>query len=1295
MKKILLLSLLLISSFGFGQGPVLDWQKSLGGYSKDLGYSIKQTTDGGFIVAGSSESTFPGVTLNNGSKDFLVFKINASGNVTWKKLFGGSGSDEAYSIQQTTGGGYIVAGESNSIDGDVTGNNGSKDYWVVKLNTAGDINWQKSLGGSGNDIAESIQLTTDGGYIVTGSSESNDGDVTGNNGSIDYWVVKLNAAGDINWQKSLGGSHPAGDEAQSIQQTTDGGYIVAGNSASNDGDVTGNNGMRDYWVVKLDTVGNINWQKSLGGSLNDEAYSIQQTTDGGYIVAGGSASNDGDVTGNFGGGDCWIVKLNATGNITWQKTLGGSSVEEFYSIQQTTDGGYVASGVTRSSDGDVTINNSFAEYWVVKIDEFGSILWQKPLGGSQDEYAQSIQQTTDGGYVVAGYSYSSNGDITGNHASADYWVVKLDTSKIYGKVYNDLNGNCIMEANELNLAGIPVIISPGSYTAQINNHGLWYLDSLSIGTYTATIDTTNLNWTPTCPVSQSFTVADPQSYTPGPDFGMVNNNPCSSPDISIHAPFLRRCFTDQVVYVQACNEITATGALNSAYADVELDSLLTPTSSSIPYTPLGNDMYRFQLGNLNPGQCVDFTINTTVSCDAILDETLCLNASLYPVDSCALDSDPTDPLPPNYGNNPNLVMPQPCTLPWDKSSLQVEGWCQGDSVQFSITNTGDLGNGDMDCYSPVLLYVNDTLVAVDSVQLQGQETIYFSYPANGETWILAAEQHPLHPGNSHPNAHVELCGSDSTQWIPNMVNNYSHDDADPVDDIYCGIVTGSYDPNDKRGFPLGVTNQHHIQPNQQLQYIVRFQNTGTDTAFTVVIRDTLDTDLNIFTVNSGVSSHNYTFRKYGPRVLEWTFDDIMLPDSTTDEPGSNGFITFTVDQVPDLPNGTVINNQADIYFDFNAPIITNETDHLINDNVEGDAIGDFVVQTASECSSYTWSTNGQTYTQSGIYTEVLTNQAGLDSTVTLDLSINQPNTGSETISSCDSYTWNTNGQTYTQSGQYNEVLTNQAGCDSTITLDLTITQPTFGSEIVTACDSYTWSADGQTYNQSGQHTAVLTNSAGCDSTITLDLNITNSNSSTETVSACDSYIWSTNGQTYSQSGQYTEVLTNAAGCDSIVSLDLTINTVNNVITQLDDITLEADANNAQYQWVNCDQNYQVISGETNQSFEATNNGVYATIVTENGCTDTTDCITISNVGLKDNTKQVFNVYPNPTEKTFTISSDQVINSAFQLIDSQGKKVLSGNMNGKKQVLDISELSKGVYSVVFADSELPVLNVIKE
>jgi hypothetical protein len=422
-KSFLCAAIMFSLSPSFAQAPLIEWQKTLGGSGVDAAYSIQQTADGGYIVAGYSESNDGDVTGNHGGYDYWVVKLDSSGNIQWQKSLGGSDDDFANSIQQTADGGYIVAGRSSSNDGDVTGNHGGNDYWVVKLDDSGNIQWQKSLGGSDDDFANSIQQTADGGYIVAGESNSNNGDVTGNHGFFDCWVVKLDGNGNIQWQKSLGGSDD--DSALSIQQTTDGGYIVAGNSMSTDGDVTDNHGFWDYWVVKLDDSGNIQWQKNLGGTDSDVAYSIQQTADGGYIVAGQSDSNDGDVTGNHGILDYWVVKLDGSGNIQWQKSLGGSVFDYAYSIQQTTDGGYIVAGRSSSNDGDITGNHGGDDYWVVKLDGSGNIQWQKSLGGSGVDRAYTIQQTVDGGYIVAGSSNSSDGDVTGNHGGADYWIVKL------------------------------------------------------------------------------------------------------------------------------------------------------------------------------------------------------------------------------------------------------------------------------------------------------------------------------------------------------------------------------------------------------------------------------------------------------------------------------------------------------------------------------------------------------------------------------------------------------------------------------------------------------------------------------------------------------------------------------------------------------------------------------------------------------------------------------------------------------------------------------------------------------
>jgi len=455
MKKLLLLTVIaLVTCVGaMAQAPEIQWQKSFGGSNYDEASYVQLTTDGGYIVAVYSESDDGDVTGHHGGFDYWIVKLDASGAMEWQKSLGGTSNDFVRSIQQTTDGGYIVVGDSYSDDGDVTGHHGSSDYsdcWIVKLDASGAIAWQKSLGGSGRDYAQSIQQTTDGGYIVAGDSYSDDGDVTGHHGSSDYWIVKLDASGAIEWEKSLGGSDY--DYVSSIQQTADGGYIVAGKSSSLDDEVTGGHGggfyynsagneywypYSDYWIVKLDASGAIAWERSLGGSYNDAASSIQQTADGDYIVAGVSSSNDGDVTGHHGGvnyADYWIVKLDASGAIAWERSLGGVFHDEFYSLKQTSDGGYIVAGVSKSFDGDVTYHHGFSEhtdYWIVKLDASGAIEWEKALGGTIDDWVRSIQQTTDGGYIVAGNTYSNDGDVTDHHGSndyPDYWIVKLDAS---------------------------------------------------------------------------------------------------------------------------------------------------------------------------------------------------------------------------------------------------------------------------------------------------------------------------------------------------------------------------------------------------------------------------------------------------------------------------------------------------------------------------------------------------------------------------------------------------------------------------------------------------------------------------------------------------------------------------------------------------------------------------------------------------------------------------------------------------------------------------------------------------
>lgn len=409
----------------YGQAPAIQWQKSFGGSTYENGYSIQQTTvDNGFIILGNTESNDGDISGNHGLDDYVVIKMNSAGALQWEHSYGGTNYEVGTCIKQTSDGGFILAGIGSSNDGDETGNHGDSDYWIVKINSTGAVQWQRSYGGTFEDNAHDISETTDGGYIISGYSSSNDFDVSGNHGLGDYWVVKINSVGVIQWQQSYGGT--AAESGGPIKQTTDGGYIICSSTNSNNGDVFGSNGANDYWIVKINSLGVIQWQKCFGGSGNDFARDIKQTSDGGYIVCGNSNSTNGNVTDNHGNDDYWVIKLDNTGAVQWKKSYGGSLFDFANSIIQTTEGGYLISGRSNSIDGDRTSSQGVYDNWLVKISNSGVIEWEKNFGGSVDEDAKSLLATNDGGVIVCGSSSSNDADVSGNHGATDMWVVKFN-----------------------------------------------------------------------------------------------------------------------------------------------------------------------------------------------------------------------------------------------------------------------------------------------------------------------------------------------------------------------------------------------------------------------------------------------------------------------------------------------------------------------------------------------------------------------------------------------------------------------------------------------------------------------------------------------------------------------------------------------------------------------------------------------------------------------------------------------------------------------------------------------------
>jgi hypothetical protein len=357
------------------QAPDTLWTKTFGGVQAEDGYSVQQTTDGGFIITGFTYS------YGAGGNDVYLIRTNADGDTLWTKTYGTHGVDEGRSVQQTSDGGFIITG-------DVLVQGKGLQVWLIKTNASGDTLWTKTFGGTGTgfDKGHSVQQTNDGGYIIAGEIEVN---------QIDMLLIKTDSDGNYVWSKIYGGT--GFDKGYSVQQTTDGGYIVTGYTSSFGA------GYNDVWLLKTDGAGDTLWTKTYGGFDNDYGYSVQQTTDGGYFITGSSWSF------SFGSG-IYLIKTDDAGDTLWTKTYSGS---QGYSGKQTFDGGYIITGWAEP----LGPNNS--NVWLLKTNSSGDTLWTKIFGADEYEQGRSVQQTSDGGYILCGFtdSYGAGG--------YDIWLIRV------------------------------------------------------------------------------------------------------------------------------------------------------------------------------------------------------------------------------------------------------------------------------------------------------------------------------------------------------------------------------------------------------------------------------------------------------------------------------------------------------------------------------------------------------------------------------------------------------------------------------------------------------------------------------------------------------------------------------------------------------------------------------------------------------------------------------------------------------------------------------------------------------
>lgn len=409
---------------------VIDYVKTYGGSGEDQAVDIVRANDGNYVIVGTTTSTDGDIIGKTGNdRDYWLLKVTPLGDIIWSKIYGGSGEDVATAIAKTPDGGYVVSGHSRSNDGDVGGNEGFHDYWIVKFDDNGGLIWERNFGFAGSDQAFNVITTKDGGYFATGFLDVTASGGQGNetrstlHGVGEFWGIKMDANGDWEWRRYFGGTN--NDRSYDVRQTADEGFLMIGSSESEDFDITDNKGSYDFWVVKISANGQKQWTKSFGGSEIDIAYAMETTQDGNFLIAGDSRSSDQDVSNPKGNADVWVVKFSPSGNLLWERSFGGSLFESARSINPMSNGNFIITGTTRSSNGDVSNNLGQNDAWIFVMDTNGNLVFETTVGGSALDFSEGAIHTPDNKLMVVGNTESNDIDITENKGLKDLLLVKL------------------------------------------------------------------------------------------------------------------------------------------------------------------------------------------------------------------------------------------------------------------------------------------------------------------------------------------------------------------------------------------------------------------------------------------------------------------------------------------------------------------------------------------------------------------------------------------------------------------------------------------------------------------------------------------------------------------------------------------------------------------------------------------------------------------------------------------------------------------------------------------------------
>jgi len=708
-------------------------------------------------------------------------------------------------------------------------------------------------------------------------------------------LMKVNLDGELVWANTYLLSYSANgaiSRLRAIETTEEGRVLLAIEYAD-----------FEYYHLEVDEDG-----QEAGGAyfpLMDElsgledaaktAYWIQP--DGGLIIVGNATEAGGD--------DLYVFDGSAALTFSRPWFMGPVNQNELYRVIRQVDGGFLV-----YRQGWEPVEGNTESITISKVDLAGDLVWIKTYVPRHYLNLMDVKELESGNIVFAGALGITEGPFNEFYTNIGYLLKLGPGGELYGSIFagqtfEDIDLDC-SQLVESPLGGWLVAFqNPIDTFYALSNAVGDYERPVLPGTYESRLYPPSQYWT-NCPPVDSLEIGYEDTLAHHfPGQALVD---CPNLVVNISAPFLRRCF-ESTYTVNYCN--TGTVLAQDAYIEVELDPELDYVSATLSPSSIQGQLLRFDLGSVDMGECGDFQITVEVNCEGVLlGQTHCTTATIYPN--------------------------TPCTIPpeWSGASLEADARCEGDSVAFVIKNVGDAATAESVKYFVIVDQV--ILLEGDGGILGVEDSIDFRFFADGSTYRLEVEQEANHPGNSFPTASIEGCASDPAAPISlGYITQYWEDDVDQFVSIDCQQNIGSYDPNDKRAYPGGVEigNKHYIESNQRINYHIRFQNTGTDTAFTVVIEDQIDPHLDLSSLTLEVSSHPYSLEVTPLRELIFTFNDIKLVDSLTNEPLSHGFVSFSLEQLANLPEGTQIKNQAAIFFDYNLPIYTNTWVHEIKEDI--------------------------------------------------------------------------------------------------------------------------------------------------------------------------------------------------------------------------------------------------------------------------------------------------------------------------------------------------------------------------